>query len=130
MFMDVKFGKGVKDGHIAIADGDVPAVLAANFCRVYSLDANTERNLTALVLQNMRSQNIQIGRLAGGAHDSGAAGASKTAATGGDEYDMEIGGMEEFESTQQIMREINLGQLLDPHTGSTNNNIKDIGYRF
>lgn len=61
LYVDVKLGGGIKDSHIAVADNDVPELLAKNFCKIFSLDESIEQLLTEIVLNNMLANNIPIG---------------------------------------------------------------------
>lgn len=58
--MEIKLG-AVKGSYIPVADFDVPSELAKSFCKIYSLDANAERVLTDVVMNNMIAGNIPIG---------------------------------------------------------------------
>ncbi len=61
LYVDVKLGGGIKDSHIAVADNDVPELLAKSFCKIFSLDESIEQMLTEIVLNNMLANNIPIG---------------------------------------------------------------------
>jgi hypothetical protein len=61
MYVEIKLGGGLKDSHIAIADYDVPEMLAKSFCKIYSLNSNIEEMLTEIVKSNMTANNIPMG---------------------------------------------------------------------
>ena len=62
--MDIKLGSA-KNSHIAVADLDVPALLARDFCKIYGLDPSAESVLAQVVENNMISNDIPIGSLSG-----------------------------------------------------------------
>jgi hypothetical protein len=50
-----------KKSHIAVADYDVPVLLARDFCKIYGLDSGAEQVLAQVVEDNMTTNAIPIG---------------------------------------------------------------------
>lgn len=60
LYVKVKLGKGHKDAQIGVAEGDNPAMLARDFCRIYALDASAREILTQVIANNMIENNISM----------------------------------------------------------------------
>lgn len=54
-----------KKSHIAVADFDIPILLARDFCKIYGLDPGAEHELSQVVESNMVANGIPIGSLLG-----------------------------------------------------------------
>jgi hypothetical protein len=80
LYMDVKL-KANKTGRIALRDGDRPVVLAKTFAKIHSVGSEMVSKLAVVIEQNMRANNVVVGKLE---RSAGAGGGSND---GGDEED-------------------------------------------
>ena len=62
--MEIRLG-AAKKSHIAVADFDIPILLARDFCKIYGLDPGAEHELSQVVESNMVANGIPIGSLLG-----------------------------------------------------------------
>jgi len=76
LYVEIKLG-AAKKSHIAIADFDIPLLLAKDFCKIYGLDSGAEQELSRVVESNMLANDIPIGAMLGGNQGLADDGASK-----------------------------------------------------
>lgn len=65
LYVEIKLGAS-KKSHIAVANFDVPLLLAKDFCKIYGLDPGAEQELSQVVESNMLANNIPIGAMLAG----------------------------------------------------------------
>ncbi len=60
--IDVQLSRS-KTGTISVNDNDCPEKLAKEFCRIFTLDENSQKSLIQVIIEHMKANNLKIGSM-------------------------------------------------------------------